>query len=262
MSNKSLTEAAKAVLEGKTLEEGYGINYPSVGSGKVSNPNPVDPSTASTGNAKTLHPGTKYKEGGKRPQNGAGASSSSDFEGVQHDLGGQTPTSLPSGNLGAAAASDVGKDSSRAGQGSVAAEKIKKLKSQPQSVSEDEVVEGEVVEEEIEMSEELGAFIEEGIEAGLSEEEILAAIDENFEFVTEESEEDIAEALDTYEVDMSEHAKWQLRTAMANVAELAEEDARVRAGIALCKAVCGGRNGCTDLGCKMLPSYLKHYDNE
>ena len=48
--SKSLTEAAKAVLEGKSqIEEGYGINYPSVGSGGVSNPNPVDPSTASTG---------------------------------------------------------------------------------------------------------------------------------------------------------------------------------------------------------------------
>ena len=55
----SLTEAAKAVLEGKNLEEGYGAAYPSVGNGSVSNPNPVDPSTASTGNAKTLHPGTK-----------------------------------------------------------------------------------------------------------------------------------------------------------------------------------------------------------
>ena len=56
----SLTETAKAVLEGKNkIEEGYGINYPSVGNGGVSNPDPVDPSTASTGNAKTLHPGTK-----------------------------------------------------------------------------------------------------------------------------------------------------------------------------------------------------------
>ena len=99
----SLTETAKAVLEGKTLQEGYGsAPYPSVGKGGVSNPDPVDPSTASTGNAKTLHPGTKMKEGGKRPQNGAGAPGSSDFEGVQHDLGGQTPTSLPSGKIGRA----------------------------------------------------------------------------------------------------------------------------------------------------------------
>ena len=79
---------------------------------------------------------------------------------------------------------------------------------------------------------------------------------------SERAKEFIEGCMSHLEVDMSEHAKWQLRTAMANVAELAEEDARVRAGIALCKAVCGGRNGCTDLGCKMLPSYLKHYDNE
>ena len=95
----SLTETAKAVLEGKNqIDEGYGSNpYPSVGNGGVSNPDPVDPSTASTGNAKTLHPGTKYKEGKARPQNGAGAPGNSSFEGVQ-DLGGATPTSTPSGN--------------------------------------------------------------------------------------------------------------------------------------------------------------------
>jgi hypothetical protein len=210
MSNKSLTEAAKAVLEGKTLEEGYGINYPSVGNGSVSNPNPVDPSTASTGNAKTLHPGTKYKEDKKRSQNGAGSTDNSDVEGKEHDLGGQTPTSLPSGNLGAAAAADVGKDASRAGKPSVAAEKIKKLKSQPQSVQEDEEVDGEVMEEEIELSDELEDFIAEAIEAGLDEEEILAAIEENFEFVSEEGEvldEETTEesAVADYQIDMSEH---------------------------------------------------------
>lgn len=235
----SLTETAKAVLQGQSLEEGYGINYPSVGNGGVSNPNPVDPATASTGNAKTLRPGSKSKEDKKRAQNGSGSSDNADFEGQQHDLGGQTPTSLPSGNLGAAAAGDVGKDSSRAGKGSVAAEPTKKL-------SEDEDFDGEVVEEEntptlaerikalkeakkekeeksekeddkddeddkcmkeeeeLELSEELEDFIAEAIEAGLDEEEILAAIEENFEFVSEESEE-IAEALDTYEVDMAEH---------------------------------------------------------
>mgnify|MGYP003333176668 FL=1 len=62
------------------------------------------------------------------------------------------------------------------------------------------------MDEETGLSEELEAFIEEGIEAGLSEEEILAAIDENFEFVSEEVEEEtVAEALETYEVDMAEH---------------------------------------------------------
>ncbi len=76
----SLTETAKAVLEGKKLEEGYGSNpYPSVGSGGVSNPDPVDPSTASTGNAKTLRPGSKAKEEKPRPQNGANAPGNSSF---------------------------------------------------------------------------------------------------------------------------------------------------------------------------------------
>jgi hypothetical protein len=235
----SLTETAKAVLEGKNkIEEGYGINYPSVGNGSVSNPNPVDPSTASTGNAKTLHPGSKTKEEKARPQNGAGAPGNSSFEG-KDDLGGQTPTKLPTENLGAKAAGGEKRDTSIKGSGSNA-EPTKKL-------SEDEAVEGEVVaetslaervkalkearkskkkdddeekheepdgdegkcmkeEEEISISEELEDFIQEGIEAGLSEEEILAAIDENFEFVSEEAgEETVAEALETYEVNMAEH---------------------------------------------------------
>jgi hypothetical protein len=53
-------------------------------------------------------------------------------------------------------------------------------------------VEGDIVEEEIQMSEELEDFINEAIEAGLSEEEILAAIDENFEFVSEEADKEAA----------------------------------------------------------------------
>lgn len=245
----SLTEAARAVLEGKTqIEEGYGINYPSVGSGSVSNPNPVDPSTASTGNAKTLHPGTKAKED-RHGQNGAGSSGTEDFP-LPQDLGGATPTSTAKENLGAKASTS--KDTTRSSVPAVKGETApKKLKGQPQSMSEDETVEGEVVEEEkgmtiaerlkalkeakksekddddheekeskayekkeekcakemdedIELSEELESFIEEGIEAGLSEEEILAAIDENFEFVTEE--ETVSEdALEDYQVDMQEH---------------------------------------------------------
>ena len=215
----SLTETAKAVLEGKKLEEG--ATLPTVGplSGGVSNPNPVDPSTASTANAKTLKPKSKLSEPDPKHNEA-------------QDLGGQTPTQLPSGNLGAAAAGGEKRDTSVKGSGSNA-EPTKKL-------SEDEEVEGEVFEEDttpslaervkalkearkakaekedddedemekcdedVELSEELEAFIEEGIEAGLSEEEILAAIDENFEFVSEEAEE-IAEEIENYEVDMSEH---------------------------------------------------------
>jgi hypothetical protein len=192
----SLTEAAKAVLEGKVLEEGI----PTVGSlsGGVSNPNPVDSSTASTSNAKTLHPGSKSVEG--RHGNPGGADTSS-FSGVD-DLGGATPTSVAADNLGAKASAKTSKDTSKSSRSSTAAEKVKSLKSQPAAVSEEEEVEGDVVEEEIELSDELNDFINEGIEAGLSEEEILAAIDENFEFVSEEIEES---PIASYEVNMEEH---------------------------------------------------------
>jgi hypothetical protein len=220
----SLTETAKAVLEGKSkIEEGYGINYPSVGNGGVSNPDPVDPSTASTGNAKTLKPKSKSSEADPKHNEAK-------------DLGGQTPTSLPSGNLGAAAAGATSKDTSKVTHGATSAEPSKKLsedeevdentlslaervkalkearKHKAEKEEEDEKEEkGEKEEkmecnEDVAISEELEAFIEEGIEAGLSEEEILAAIDENFEFVSEETEEEsIEEALETYEVDMAEH---------------------------------------------------------
>ena len=227
----SLTETAKAVLEGKSkIEEGYGINYPSVGNGGTSNPNPVDPSTASTGNAKTLRPKSKSSEPDPKHNEAA-------------DLGGQTPTSLPSGNLGAAAAGGEKRDTSIKGSGSNAepskklnamaeemedegdiveegnelslAERVKALKEARKAKAEkeeedekEEKHEGkmEKCDEDLELSEEIEDFINEGIEAGLSEEEILAAIDENFEFVSEETEEEsIEEALETYEVDMSEH---------------------------------------------------------
>jgi DNA-binding transcriptional regulator YhcF (GntR family) len=62
----------------------------------------------------------------------------------------------------------------------------------------------ENLEEDIELSEELEAFIDQCLEEGLSEEEIAQAIDENFEFVTEE--ENLEEDVDyEYSVDMSEH---------------------------------------------------------
>ena len=114
--SKSLTEAARAVLEGKSqIEEGI---YPEVSPGKISNPNPVDPSTASTGNAKTLHPGSKAVEG--RHAN-PGAPDPASFDGVD-DLGGATPTSVASDNLGAKAAGKTGKDTSKSSKASVAPE--------------------------------------------------------------------------------------------------------------------------------------------
>ena len=242
--SKSLTEAAKAVLEGKSqIEEGI---YPEVSPGKISNPNPVDPSTASTGNAKTLKPKSKASED-RHSQNGAGASGTEDFP-LPQDLGGATPTSTAKENLGAKASTS--KDTTRSSKANIAGEKMKKMGSHP-AMAEEMEDEGEVVEEEntptlaerlkalkeakkmeknddaededdkddededkmkkcdeeFELSEELEDFINEGIAAGLSEEEILAAIDENFDFISEEEEtvSEEAEALEDYQVDMQEH---------------------------------------------------------
>ena len=221
----SLTEAAKAVLEGKTLEEGI----PTVGSlsGGVSNPNPVSPATLGTANAKTLRPKSAPAEADPKHNEA-------------EDLGGATPTSVATDNLGAKAAGGKKRDTSVKGSGTNAeptkklsedeevdgevfseegkpslAERLKALKEarkmkKDEEEDEDEKHEGkmEKCDEELELSEELEDFINEGIEAGLSEEEILAAIDENFEFISEEEEtvsEEVAEAMETYEVDMSEH---------------------------------------------------------
>ena len=197
----SLTETAKAVLKGQSLDEAAALPTPGrleggVLSVKTHAPDGTggfDPSTASTGNAKTLHPGTRYKEDKRRPQNGAGASGNADFEGVEQDLGGQTPTSLPSGNLGAAAAAPVGKDPSRSGKAAQAGDRTRPEQGTPaKTFSEDEDVEGDIVE----VTDELEAFVAEAIDAGLSEEEIEQAIAENFTFEDEAVE---------YDVDMSEH---------------------------------------------------------
>jgi hypothetical protein len=59
--------------------------------------------------------------------------------------------------------------------------------------------------EDVEISEELEDFINEMIEEGYSEDEIAAAIDENFELVSEETEE--LDEEEEYTVDMSEHVE-------------------------------------------------------
>lgn len=111
-------------------------------------------------------------------------------------------------NVGAAASASIKKDTSKAAQSNVAAEKPKK---QAEVMEEDSELEGEVVSEEeineddIELSEELTQFIDAMVAEGATEEEIAQAIDENFEFVTEGSEEVSEESvLENYEVDMSE----------------------------------------------------------
>jgi len=66
---------------------------------------------------------------------------------------------------------------------------------------EDEKEEKEEMDEDLEISEELQSFIDSMIAEGASEEEIVAAIEENFEFVSEEAE---APVEYDYEVDMNE----------------------------------------------------------
>ena len=112
-------------------------------------------------------------------------------------------------NVGAKAAAGQSKDTSV--KQSVPAQKA-------ETMSEEELEEGEVVteeeinEEEIEISEELEAFIDQCLEEGMDEDAIAAAIEENFEFVTEE-EETIAEDTEesapeyAYTVDMNEHVE-------------------------------------------------------
>lgn len=63
----------------------------------------------------------------------------------------------------------------------------------------------EELEEDVEISEELEAFIDQCLEEGMSEEEIAEAIDENFEILEEDVEELEEDVEYEYTVDMSEH---------------------------------------------------------
>lgn len=163
---KSLTEAARAVL---MKEE--------------------------TALASTLKPGSKSAD----PAQTLGSATKLADPVVQ-------PMGADGGNLGAAAAAAVSKDKSAPTKGAKPAEAPKK---QAEVMEEDveEVTEEnqeEINEEDdIELSEELEAFIDNMVAEGASEDEIAAAIEENFEFVTEESEAE--DVMEDYEVDMSEH---------------------------------------------------------
>jgi len=165
----SLSETAKKVL----MKEGAIPSTSTYGAG-----DPDRGAQMRTPNMQTLNPGSRGPEGrfatpGSTPPGGAEEA---------EDLGGQTPTSgMPSANFGAVASGKMSKDSSRSGQSVVGAEPYGSVKKSPTA---------EVMEEDFEISEELEAFVAECIEQGLSEEEIAEAIEENFEFVTEEKDED------------------------------------------------------------------------
>ena len=175
---KSLTETAKAIL----MNEG---SVPSVSS---SDNNPDRDATGSNPNQATLKPGSKSPESDPKHNEAS-------------DLGGNTPEKQADENLGAKAAVK-GKDSSI--KTSVAAEPAKKL-TMAEEMEDDT---------EVQMSEELKSFIDDLIAEGKTEEEIMSAIEENFEVVeatieeekTEEvSEEAPVENLPEVVVDMQEH---------------------------------------------------------
>ena len=118
-----------------------------------------------TANAESLKPKSKYSDS---PETLGSATKVAD-----------APVSPGEGsNVGASAAAPVGKDKSAPTRNAKAAEPAQKLS------EEDEV------EEEVLIPEELESFINDLVAEGLSEEEILAAIDEHFELVTESSHED------------------------------------------------------------------------
>jgi hypothetical protein len=85
---------------------------------------------------------------------------------------------------------------------------LKKDATIPQSVpAEQPRQQAEIMEEEIEISEELQNFVNELVAQGLSEEEIASRIDEEFEIIEEGShmDDDDDEKKEKYSVDMSEH---------------------------------------------------------
>lgn len=183
---KSLTETAKMILS-----EG---GIPSVGPMDAGHPDRDAKNI--TPNKATLRPGSKSLEG--RFTN-PGATSEGELSGAE-DLGGATPTSTYKDNLGAKASGKVGKDSSRSSQSRAPVKSAAYGEGSSPSSK---------LDEDIEISEELEAFIEEMMEEGYSEDEIAEAIEENFEIVEakDEDEEDEEEEDDDEDEDEKKHLK-------------------------------------------------------
>ena len=207
---KSLTETAKAIL---MKEEGA---YPSVSPMGAGSP---ERDVKSTTPAKSsLKPGSPE---GQIVNPGANSTTGNQAQ----DLGAALVknTDVPPSAKAAGASKKDTSASSQSRKGAVAAEPAKK---QAEVMEEEEEVVGEAITEEeineeddIELSEELTQFIDAMIAEGASEEEIAAAIEENFEIVEAKSEEDEDEdedeedekmekmdesALEGYEVNMAE----------------------------------------------------------
>lgn len=159
---KSLTETAKAIL----MKEDSAVGgYPSVTPDQFGS---FDRDAKNiTPNKATLRPGSRYMDAKPIVNPGSTPPNAGDYQ----DLG-PAPVNATDVPGSAKAAGTVKKDTSKSGAAAVPAEKASK----PANLEEDN-----------ELSEELDAFINEMIEQGLSEEEILQAIEENFEFIEEES---------------------------------------------------------------------------
>lgn len=161
---KSLTEAAKAVL----MKEETALSAT------------LKPGSKSVDPAQTLGSATKLADPVVQP-NGADGS-----------------------NLGAAAAAGIKTDTSikKATKPEPMKKKAEVMEEDVEEVAEEN--QEEINEEDdVELSEELESFIDQCLEEGMDEDQIAEAIEENFEFVTEESEEEAV--MENYEVDMSEH---------------------------------------------------------
>lgn len=189
---KSLTEVAKAILMKESNDSAPDRDA------KSSNPNMA-----------TLKPKAKVSE--------------PDPKSNEATLVATAPVKVGEGeNVGAKAAT-MKQDTSQASPSRKGA--VPAMPPQKEVMEEDLEVEDEVLEEEkhdkeekkekhekekmdenVEISEELQAFIDEMIEEGYDEDQIVAAIEENFEFVTEETEEAAPVQYD-YEVDMNEHVE-------------------------------------------------------
>lgn len=169
---KSLTEVAKKILS------------------ESNDAAPDRDAKKMTPNSGTLRPGSKGPEGVMSNPNSMAPQAP--MNGVQ-DLG---PALVSQGDVppSAKAAGKIGKDTSAASQSRKGAVEAEKPKRQAEVMEEDYELD-----EDIEISEELHAFIEQMVAEGYSEEEIAAAIDEQFELVEEE------QVYEDYEVDMSEH---------------------------------------------------------
>lgn len=147
---KSLSDTAKAILVKESDD-----------------PTPDRDAKLTTPNKATLRPGAKAVEG-----RFANPGANSPGEGEYEDLGpaAVNPTDVPPS---AKAAGGVKKDASKSAQAAVPAEKG-----------------GSMMEEDVEISEELEAFINQMMEEGYSEEEISEAIAENFEIVEAKKDDD------------------------------------------------------------------------